>query len=80
LVLIVLFAGTRTKAQTASQGGAPASGATSNSSAEPPPLDYEYFKMRVEPIFLKKTAQSRPLLRLSRGSQSRLQADETVAW
>jgi hypothetical protein len=54
LVLIVLFASTRTKAQTTSQGGAPTSGATSAASAEPPPLDYEYFKMRVEPIFLKK--------------------------
>jgi hypothetical protein len=54
LVLIVHFASTRTAAQTASKAGAPTSGATSTSSAETPSLDYEYFKTRVEPIFLKK--------------------------
>jgi hypothetical protein len=53
LVLVLQFARSSTRAQSASKTGAPASGATS-SSAETPSLDYEFFKTRVEPIFLKK--------------------------
>ena len=53
LVLTLQFASPRTRAQSASNAGTPTSGATS-SSAETPTLDYEFFKTRVEPIFLKK--------------------------
>jgi hypothetical protein len=53
LILMLLFASPRTRAQSASKSGTPASGATS-SSAETPALDFEFFKTRVEPIFLKK--------------------------
>ena len=53
LALMMHFASPRTSAQSPSTPGTPASGATS-SSAETPALDYEYFKTRVEPIFLKK--------------------------
>jgi hypothetical protein len=53
LVLMLQFASPRTRAQSASKAGTPASGTTS-SSAETPTLDYEFFKTRVEPIFLKK--------------------------
>jgi len=53
LVLMLQFASPRTRAQSANKTGTPASGATS-SSAETPTLDYEFFKTRVEPIFLKK--------------------------
>jgi len=53
LVLILQFARSSTRAQSASKTGAPASGATS-SSAETTSLDFEFFKTRVEPIFLKK--------------------------
>jgi hypothetical protein len=53
LVLTLHFASPRTSAQSASKSGTPASGAAS-SSAEAPALDYEFFKTRVEPIFLKK--------------------------
>jgi hypothetical protein len=53
LVLMLPFASPRTRAQSAGKAGTPASGATS-SSAEAPILDYEFFKTRVEPIFLKK--------------------------
>jgi hypothetical protein len=53
LVLMLLFASPRTTAQSAGNAGTPASGATS-SSAETPALNYEFFKTRVEPIFLKK--------------------------
>ena len=53
LVLMLQFTSRHTKAQSASKAGAPASGVTS-SSAETPTLDYEFFKTRVEPIFLKK--------------------------
>jgi len=54
LVLIVHSTNTRTRAQTANKAGATAVSATSTSSAETPSLDYEFFKTRVEPIFLKK--------------------------
>jgi hypothetical protein len=53
LVLLLQFTSPHTAAQSASKTGAPASGATS-SSAETPALDYQFFKTRVEPIFLKK--------------------------
>jgi hypothetical protein len=53
LVLMLPFANPRTRAQSANKTGTPASGATSTS-AETPALDYEFFKTRVEPIFLKK--------------------------
>jgi hypothetical protein len=53
LVLILHFASPRTRAQSASKTGTTLPGATS-SSADTPALDYEYFKTRVEPIFLKK--------------------------
>ena len=53
LVLMLPFANPRTRAQSASKAGTPASGATA-SSAGSATLDYEYFKTRVEPIFLKK--------------------------
>jgi len=53
LVLILYFASPRTRAQSASKTGTPLPGATS-ASADTPALDYEYFKTRVEPIFLKK--------------------------
>lgn len=52
LVCMLQFASPRTKAQSASKAGATASAAGS-SSAEPT-LDYEFFKAKVEPIFLKK--------------------------
>jgi hypothetical protein len=52
-VLILPFASLRTAAQSTGKASAPAAGATS-SSAESPTLDYEFFKTRVEPIFLKK--------------------------
>lgn len=52
-VLMLHFASPRTRAQSESKAGTPASGAAS-SSAETPALDYEFFKTRVEPIFLKK--------------------------
>jgi hypothetical protein len=52
-VLMLLFASPRTTAQSTGNAGTPASGATS-SSAETPALNYEFFKTRVEPIFLKK--------------------------
>jgi hypothetical protein len=53
LVLMLHFASPRAGAQSASKAGTPAPGATS-SSAETPALDYDFFKTRVEPIFLKK--------------------------
>src|ERR1700680_4222866 len=53
LVFMLQFASPRTRAQSGSKAGTPASSATS-SSAETPALDYEFFKTRVEPIFLKK--------------------------
>jgi hypothetical protein len=53
LVLMLHFASPRARAQSASKAGTPTFGATS-SSAEAPALDYEFFKTRVEPIFLKK--------------------------
>jgi hypothetical protein len=53
LVLLLHFASPRTRAQSASKSGTPATGAAS-STAETPALDYEFFKARVEPIFLKK--------------------------
>src|SRR5713226_9710839 len=53
LVLILFSARPRTRAQSASKAGTPAPGATSTS-AETPTLDYDFFKTRVEPIFLKK--------------------------
>jgi len=52
-VWMLQFVSPRVQAQSASKPGAPASGATS-SSAETPTLDYEFFRTRVEPIFLKK--------------------------
>jgi hypothetical protein len=52
-VLMLPFASSLARAQSAGKAGTPASGATS-SSAETPTLDYELFKTRVEPIFLKK--------------------------
>jgi hypothetical protein len=52
-VLMLPFASPRTEAQSTGKAGAAASGATS-STAETPTLDYEFFKTRVEPIFLKK--------------------------
>jgi hypothetical protein len=53
LVLMLPYTRPRARAQSAGKAGTPASGATS-SSAEAPILDYEFFKTRVEPIFLKK--------------------------
>jgi len=53
LVLIVQYSSPRTKAQSANSAGAPGSASMSPSSDEPA-LDYEFFKARVEPIFLKK--------------------------
>jgi hypothetical protein len=53
LVLMLHFASPRTRAQSVSKASAPAPGATSPS-GETPTLDYEFFKTRVEPIFLKK--------------------------
>jgi hypothetical protein len=53
LVWMLQFACPRTRAQSTNKTGTPASAATS-SSAETPTLDYEFFKTRVEPIFLKK--------------------------
>ena len=53
LVFLLQFASRSTRAQSASKAGTPASGTTS-SSAETPALDYQFFKNRVEPIFLKK--------------------------
>jgi hypothetical protein len=53
LVLMLQFASPRTRAQSASKAGAAASSATS-ASAGPATLDYEFFKTKVEPIFLKK--------------------------
>jgi hypothetical protein len=53
LVLTLQFTSPRTRAQSASKAGTPSPGATS-SSAETAALDYEFFKTRVEPIFLKK--------------------------
>src|SRR6266853_21445 len=53
LVWMLQFASPRTRAQSTHKTGTPASAATS-SSAETPTLDYEFFKPRVEPIFLKK--------------------------
>ena len=48
LALMLQYASPRTGAQSASKTGA------TSSSAEEPTLDYEFFKTRVEPIFLKK--------------------------
>jgi hypothetical protein len=53
LVLVIQYSLPRTKAQSANSAGAPASGSMAPS-AEEPTLDYEFFKTRVEPIFLKK--------------------------
>jgi hypothetical protein len=53
LALMMDFASARTSAQSASKAGTPESGATT-SATETPTLDYEFFKTRVEPIFLKK--------------------------
>ena len=53
LVLMLQFASPHARAQSASKAGTTASGATS-SSAGSASLDYEFFKTRVEPIFLKK--------------------------
>jgi hypothetical protein len=47
LVLMLQFVSPSTRAQSASTPGTPASAAA-------PTLDYEFFKTRVEPIFLKK--------------------------
>jgi hypothetical protein len=54
LVLIIQYSSPRTKAQSANSADADASGSMSSSSAAEPVLDYEFFKTRVEPIFLKK--------------------------
>jgi hypothetical protein len=53
LVVILQFGVARARAQSPSKTGTPATSATS-SAAETPTLDYEFFKTRVEPIFLKK--------------------------
>ena len=53
LILILQLGIPRTKAQSAGKAAMPASGGTS-ASAQEPTLDYEFFKTRVEPIFLKK--------------------------
>ena len=53
LILMLHVASPRARAQSAGKAGTPAPGATS-STAEAPALDYEFFKTRVEPIFLKK--------------------------
>jgi len=53
LVLMIQYMSPRTKAQSANSAGAPASGSMSPSAAELT-VDYEFFKTRVEPIFLKK--------------------------
>jgi hypothetical protein len=53
LVVMLQFASPRAKAQSANNSGTSAAGGMS-SSAETPVLDYEFFKTRVEPIFLKK--------------------------
>ncbi len=52
-VLMLPFSSPRSRAQSAGKPGTPSSGATAVS-AETPALDYEFFKNRVEPIFLKK--------------------------
>ena len=41
-----------------------------------PTLDYEFFKTKVEPIFLKKREGHTPLLCLPRGKQQLLSAGE----
>jgi hypothetical protein len=53
LVLMLFFTSPGMTTQSAGNAGTPASEATS-SSAETPALNYEFFKTRVEPIFLKK--------------------------
>jgi hypothetical protein len=53
LILILQLGIPRTKAQSAGKAAMPASGGAS-ASAQEPTLDYEFFKTRVEPIFLKK--------------------------
>jgi hypothetical protein len=53
LALTMYFASPRARAQSPSNAGTQASGATS-SSTETPTLNYEFFKTRIEPIFLKK--------------------------
>jgi hypothetical protein len=53
LVLMLFFASPGMTTQSAGNAGPPASDATP-SSAETPALNYEFFKTRVEPIFLKK--------------------------
>ena len=53
LVLMLQFASPRTRAQSTNKTGTAPSAATSPS-AETLTLDYEFFKARVEPIFLKK--------------------------
>lgn len=53
LILILQVGIPRTKAQSAGKRAMLASGGASASSQEPT-LDYEFFKTRVEPIFLKK--------------------------
>jgi hypothetical protein len=53
VVVLAMHASPRAGAQSANKPGTPASGATS-ASGETPALDYEYFKTKVEPIFLKK--------------------------
>ncbi len=53
LVVMWQFACPKTSAQSASNAGIPASGAKSSASEEPV-LDFQFFKTRIEPIFLKK--------------------------
>jgi hypothetical protein len=53
LVVMLQFVGPFARAQSPSKTGTPAT-STTTSSAEAPTLDYEFFKARVEPIFLKK--------------------------
>jgi hypothetical protein len=51
---VLQFAGSRAGAQSASKTGMTQATGTTSSSTETPTLDYEFFKTRVEPIFLKK--------------------------
>ena len=39
-----------------------------------PTLDYDFFKTKVEPIFLEEARGPHPLLRVPRGKQQRLSA------
>jgi hypothetical protein len=53
LVLTLYAAGPRAGSRTENEAAVQSSGAASTSTP-PPTLDYEFFKSRVEPIFLKK--------------------------